>query len=119
MYTTALSTVIDELPAIHYVIARLGGPVRVAPYATPGSLELARRFEAGLEGRTGVILANHGAVTVGGSLQEAYARSVTLEWLAQLYFTASVLGRRPAIVSAEQVNELMQRLERRKGGGAA
>src|SRR5947209_17161679 len=38
---TALSCVLDELPVVHYQMLLLGGPVRVAPYATFGSSELA------------------------------------------------------------------------------
>ena len=38
---TALSCVLDELPVVHYQMLALGGPVRVAPYATFGIAELA------------------------------------------------------------------------------
>ena len=50
-YASALSTVVDELPALHYLIAQLGGPVRVAPYATCGTEELAENVAQALEGR--------------------------------------------------------------------
>ena len=40
---TALSCVLDELPCVHYEMLALGGPVRVAPYATFGTPELAAR----------------------------------------------------------------------------
>ena len=40
-FVIALSTVLDELPAVHYVMADLGGPVRVAPYARFGTTQLA------------------------------------------------------------------------------
>ena len=38
---TALSCVLDELPCVHYSMLLLGGTVRVAPYATFGTPELA------------------------------------------------------------------------------
>ncbi len=40
-YATVVATVVDVVPPIHYLVAALGGPVPVAPYATPGTQELA------------------------------------------------------------------------------
>ena len=62
---TALSTLADELPALHYHVAMFGGPVAVAPYATYGSQELADHVVAALRDRTACLMANHGAVTTG------------------------------------------------------
>ena len=64
----ALSAGRDELPAIHYAITGLGGPVRVAPYVRFGSSGLAHAAVAALDGRSAVILRNHGAVCHGRSL---------------------------------------------------
>ena len=72
-YATTLGTVVDELPAIHYMIAELGGPVRVAPYATFGSDELAGSVMAALDGRSAVLLGSHGTLTIGDSLEQALA----------------------------------------------
>lgn len=71
-YATAISLTHDELPAVHYTIAGLGGPVRVAPYATYGTPELAANISAALEDRSGAILQNHGMITHGASLRSAY-----------------------------------------------
>jgi L-fuculose-phosphate aldolase len=102
---TALGTVVEELPAIHYLIAELGGPVRVAPYATPGSEELAAAMVRALAGRSAALLANHGALTVGETLEQAYSRAVTLEWLAALYLRARQLGS-PSDLPADEVERL-------------
>ena len=59
----ALSASRPELPAIHYAITALGGPVRVAPYLRFGSAALAAAAVEALDGRSAVILRNHGAVT--------------------------------------------------------
>ncbi|GAC1373839.1 MAG: class II aldolase/adducin family protein [Actinomycetota bacterium] len=91
-YATALGTLIEELPPIHYLLALLGGPVRVAPYATPGSEALAAHMAQALEGRSAVLLGNHGALTIGGTLKEAYERALLLEWLCALYCRARALG---------------------------
>ncbi|MCW2993949.1 MAG: L-fuculose phosphate aldolase [Conexibacter sp.] len=91
-FATVLSTLVDEVPAIHYVTNELGGPVRVAPYATYGSEELARGVAAALEGRFAALMANHGAVAVGATLEQAVERAFQLEWLASVYWHARVFG---------------------------
>jgi L-fuculose-phosphate aldolase len=91
-FVVALSTVLDELPAVHYAMAGLGGVVRVAPYARFGTRELAAAAVAGLADRAAVILRNHGALAYGATLGQAYDRACTLEWLARVYWQASLAG---------------------------
>jgi L-fuculose-phosphate aldolase len=91
-FVVALSTVLDELPAIHYAMADLGGPVRVAPYVRFGTDRLAANAAAALAGRSAVILRNHGALTCGPTLARAYERARTLEWLARVYWYARLAG---------------------------
>lgn len=107
---TALSTVVEELPAIHYLVALLGGPVPVVPYAPPGSEELAASVEKTLIDRSAVLLGNHGALTVGRSLEAAYERSVLLEWLCTVYGRARLLGT-PRILSDTELDEVAVKLE--------
>ncbi len=104
-FATAISTVLDELPAVHYLIASLGGPVRVAPYATPGSEEIARAMLEGLEDRHAVILQNHGAIAVGETLDGAYERALLLEWLCALYHRARCIGD-PKLLSDEEIEHV-------------
>jgi L-fuculose-phosphate aldolase len=85
---TALSTLTDELPAIHYQVAMFGGPIAVAPYATYGSDELAGNVVTALRGRTACLMANHGAVTIGPDLESALVGSRYLEWLCEVYLRA-------------------------------
>lgn len=85
---TALSTVADELPAIHYQVAMFGGPLAVAPYATYGSDDLARHVVTALRGRTACLMASHGAVTTGPDLASALLGSRYLEWLCEVYLRA-------------------------------
>ena len=102
LYASTLSVLVDELPAVHYMIALLGGPVRVAPYARYGSPELAENSVRAMDGRYAVILQNHGATTWGENLARAYTRSVYLEWLCRLYYQARLLGE-PHVLSAQEI----------------
>jgi len=105
---TALSTLVDELPAIHYQVAMFGGPVAVAAYAAYGSQELARHVVAALRGRTACLMANHGAVTTGADLRSALVGSRHLEWLCEVYLRAvaasgSGPGDGPRLLPADEV----------------
>jgi L-fuculose-phosphate aldolase len=111
----ALSASRDELPAIHYAITGLGGPVRVAPYVRFGSAGLAEAATHALDGRQAVILRNHGAVTYGRDLAQAYDRAVLLEWLARTYRLALSYGE-PAILSAQALDEVAAEARRRRYG---
>jgi L-fuculose-phosphate aldolase len=86
---TAVATLGDELPPIHYYVAMFGGTVRVAPYATYGTDELASNAVQALRGRTACLLGSHGAVTTGQDLKTAYDRSVYLEWVCDVYLRAA------------------------------
>ena len=111
----ALSSACNELPAIHYAIAGLGGPVRVAPYVRFGSDGLAAAAATALEGRRAAILQNHGAIVYGGSLAEAYERALLLEWLARVYRLARSYGA-PRILSAAELDEVAAEAKRRRYG---
>ena len=113
----ALSAVCDELPAIHYAITGLGGPVRVAGYTRFGSAGLAESATAALDGRSAAILQNHGAITYGASLGEAYDRALLLEWLAQVHRLACSRGE-PRILTEAELAEVTAEIRRRRYGEA-
>jgi L-fuculose-phosphate aldolase len=108
-YATTLATVVDGLPAIHDSIADLGGPVRVARYATFGSDDLADAVREALADRSAVLLGSHGTLTIGATLEEAYFRAVLLEWLSALYFRARLLGD-PRILPLDEIERVGDRL---------
>jgi L-fuculose-phosphate aldolase len=117
-YATVLSTVVEELPAIHYTINHLGGPVRVARYETFGTEDLASSVTDALRDRTGALMANHGAVVIGKSVREAVGRAILLEWLAALYYDASLFGS-PTILSESQLEAVRDRARKLRYGARA
>lgn len=111
IYATAISTVLDELPTIHYQMADLGGAVPVAPYRTFGTDELAEVTSQALLGRSSVIMKNHGTLTTAETLNKALGRSVTLEWCAKLYLKALSVGS-PSILSNDEMALAKQQFEK-------
>lgn len=116
---TALSLVLDELPVVHYQMLLFGGSVRVAPYATFGTPELAEGVLAALEGRTAALMANHGAVTVGSDLSTAVEAALLLEWACELYWRAAALGEPRELDSDAQQAVIDQAMKLRYGATRA
>jgi len=106
-FATVLSTLVEELPAIHYVAVGFGGPVRTVPYSTFGSQALADGVATALEDRTAALLANHGAVVTAPGIALAVEQALQLEWLASVYWHARVFGT-PAVLSDEQLAAVAQ-----------
>jgi len=114
-FATALACVIDELPVVHYQMLALGGPIRVAPYATFGTPELAELTLEALDGRSAALMANHGAIAYGPDLDGATAQSELLEWACELYWRAAAVGHPRALDDAQQA-EFLEALGRRGYG---
>ncbi len=115
-FATAVACVLeDELPVVHYQLLALGGPVRIAPYATFGTVELAERTVAALEGRSAALMANHGAIAYGPNLDAAVAQSSLLEWGCTLYWRASAIGV-PRGLDVRQQQEFVETVSRRGYG---
>jgi len=72
--------------------------VRVAPYATFGSRELAANVLAATRDRRAAIMRNHGTVATGATVAEALSNAEKLEWLAELYLRSRVAGE-PSVLS--------------------
>lgn len=93
LYTRALAVARQELPVIVDGLAlRVGHPVRVAPYAPPGSSRLATCVVEALQEDPCVLMANHGALAVGRNLSEALETAESLEEWAHVYLLARLAG---------------------------
>ncbi|MGW7052054.1 class II aldolase/adducin family protein [Streptomyces sp. NPDC054887] len=111
VHATAASTLVSELPLVHYMAGALGGPVRTAPYATYGSPELADHMLRALQDRSGCLLRNHGTITYGDTLDQAYDRTAQLEWMCRVWLTASAVpGLEPSLLTPGQLAEAQEKL---------
>jgi L-fuculose-phosphate aldolase len=117
--STAVACVVDELPCIHYQLLLLGGSVRVAPYATFGTPELARAVVGALDGRSAALMSNHGAVTHGATLDAALEAMQLLEWTCGVYWRACQLGTPRLLDDAQQAAVVAAALERSYGAPRA
>ena len=92
-YATILACAHQPLPALHYMIASAGcRSIPLAPYATFGSRELAQQAVVAMGQGRACLLANHGQIALGATLEEALALAVDVEELAALHWGALQIG---------------------------
>jgi len=102
MFATTLACLHREIPAFHYMVAVAGGDtIRCAPYATFGTQELSDHALAALEDRKACLLANHGMIALGASVNAALDLAVEVETLAAQYWRALQVGEPHILPSAE------------------
>lgn len=107
-FGTVVATTMTELPPIHYNALLLGGTIKVSEYATYGTPELAANVGAAIAGKTAALLANHGGVAVGGSLEQAFESARLLEWLCEVYVRALSVGT-PTVLTEPQLAAVIDR----------
>lgn len=99
--STAVACVLDELPVLHYQQLLLGGATKVAAFHPFGTAELAHAVQDALQGKQSALMANHGAVTLGATLDKAVENALLLEWACALYLDAVAIGQ-PRVLSEQQ-----------------
>jgi hypothetical protein len=81
------------------------GSVPIAEYATPSTKELPEAVRKFIKAHDGMLLANHGALTVGADLYSAYYKMETIEHFAKISLVARLLGREN-LIAREEVTRL-------------
>ena len=111
VFCTALAINRRSIPACHYMVAAFGGKdVRCADYALFGTAELSQHVVQALVGRTACLMANHGMIALGESLEKALWRAVELEALAKQYVHALQQGQ-PVLLSDAEVDAALQQFQ--------
>ncbi len=109
VFCTTLGILGEPVRAVHFMIGAANSrEIPLAPYVTFGTEELADVAVRFCGGSEAVMLANHGLVTCGGSLADAFELAVTLEYVAQLQYRARCAGS-PNVLDDEQVDAAIER----------
>ncbi|HUH37506.1 MAG TPA: class II aldolase/adducin family protein [Spongiibacteraceae bacterium] len=109
-YATALACCRRGIPAFHYMLEALGGPMACSDYALFGTPALATATVAALGQRQACLLANHGQVAVGKNSEEALQNAQLLEELAAQYWASLAIGG-PVLLDDEQMSDVAKRFE--------
>jgi L-fuculose-phosphate aldolase len=105
VYATTIACMNWELPAVHYLIGFSGNKVPLAKYATFGTQELSDNIVTAIGTYNACLMANHGIVTVGKTINAAFAVAEELELVARLYYQARSIGE-PVILSDEEMKRI-------------
>ncbi|MFK7733311.1 MAG: class II aldolase/adducin family protein [Pseudomonadales bacterium] len=110
-YCVALASHGKDLPGFHYMVGMLGSDhVPCTAYHTFGTTELAAAAVQGLRACNACLLANHGMISKGGSLEQAARGASLLELLSKQYMLSLALGP-PATLSDAQWAEFFAQMK--------
>ena len=107
---TATGFAVAGIPLTRAVLAEVLttlGSIPIAEYATPSTSELPAAVAQYIKAHDGMLLANHGALTVGADLFSAYFKMETIEHFAKISLVARLLGREN-VLAREEVERLQQ-----------
>lgn len=111
-YATALASLNQALPAFHYQVAKAGGHmVACSSYAPFGTQELSDAVIAALGDRRACLMANHGLLAYGPTLDRAFALAFEIETLCRQYLIARSVGE-PVILTDAQMDDALERFGR-------
>ena len=109
-YAVTMACLGWEIPAVHYLVGFAGKKVPLAPYATFGSQKLAELVAEHIEDYNALLLANHGLVTVGGSMDQAFAAAEEIEFVARIYYQTKSIGN-PVILPDEEMQIVLEKFK--------
>lgn len=111
MHATVLACAHRAIPAFHYMVGVAGGKdIPCVPYATFGTEELARHVANGLKERDACLMANHGQIAIGPTLEHALELAAEVEVLAEQYYKVLTLG--PAnVLSNDEMAVLLEKFK--------
>ncbi len=103
---TGIASAGQSVPPIYPdLVALVGAEIPVLPYIVPGGKALAKAVAEVIGDHNAVLLGNHGLLTVGANLREAYFRNLLVEEAAKTWLAARAVGT-PYILTPEQVEEV-------------
>lgn len=106
---TALACAGRPIPAFHYMVALAGGnDIPLVPYATFGTEDLARHVATGLKERHACLMANHGQIAIGPTLEAALELAAEVEVLAAQYIKVLALGP-PVLLPDDEMTAMVEK----------
>jgi len=112
----AVSSHQKNIPAFHYMVAVAGGEdLKCTKYATFGTKQLSRNIIKALKNRTACLIANHGQVVFGSSLEKAFDLAQEIENICHQYINALRIGI-PKILSRKEIKIVLEKFKNYKKG---
>ena len=113
---TAISSHQKSIPAFHYMVAVAGGEdIKCTKYATFGTKNLSRNIIKALKSRSACLIANHGQVAFGNTLENTFELAQEIENICHQYINAIRIGI-PKILSTKEMKIVLGKFKNYKKG---
>ena len=112
MFATTIACLHKDIPPFHYMVAITGGDsIRCAPYALFGTQALSDVAMLALKDRKACLLANHGMIATGASLEEALSITVEVENLCEQYWRLLQVTPTPPLLTENEMQAVFQQFK--------
>jgi ribulose-5-phosphate 4-epimerase/fuculose-1-phosphate aldolase len=91
-------------PVVVALVVDIGGAVPIMPFMPSGSSAFGDEMVRVMGDRNGVVWANHGLLTIGATLDQAFRRTVIIENVAQIYYLTLGLGKTPVLIDRSMLD---------------
>lgn len=106
VYATAFALAGKNIPVNYLIEAKvLLGPTALAEYGTPGTMEMVDAISPYIRDVNSILLKNHGVITYGSDLTDAFNKMEVLESIAKTIIMAKIVGE-PQVISEENLKKL-------------
>ncbi len=107
-FATVFACLQEDILPLHYIIGSIGNKVRCCRYETFGTAKLAEVAFEEMKDDKGILLGNHGALSIGENLASAFSVAKDIEFIAKLYYRAKSIGT-PVLLNDEQLEEVIEK----------
>lgn len=97
-YATVVSAIreIEKVPLLDIeTMSYIGGDIAIAPFASPGSVQLADNIKSSIGFNSGIVMESHGAVGIGTNIEKAMIACDNIERTCELYWAILATGLTP------------------------
>ncbi len=111
-FSTAIACMNINIPSFHYMVAVAGGKdIKCAKYATFGTEQLSRNVIKALEKRNACLMANHGLIVGGKSLDIASKLTEEVENISKQYLQILKSGKKPVLLNKKEMNKNIKKIK--------
>ncbi len=118
-FAVICSCLFKKIPSFHYMIALTGRKnIKVANYALFGSKKLSSNILDAIKGSKSCLMSNHGQISLGSNLADAYELANEVELLCEYYYYCR-LQKYPKILNNKEMEGVLNKIKSYKGKNGA
>ncbi|MBN2047606.1 MAG: class II aldolase/adducin family protein [Anaerolineaceae bacterium] len=111
VHATTVACLREDIPPLHYLVGLIGDKIPCTPYATFATVELAENIVQNIGNYNAALLANHGVVSVGRDVGQAFTIAEHVELIAHMYLMAKSAGS-PVLLDGAEMERLQARFKK-------